>query len=340
MTGLSNGGVAPHAEAREIQLEAVYEVVDLIYQAVEEPARLAAALGALAGIAGVGEAVLVQARGGERRVLAEGHSDHVSHHGERSPENGPPGTRTVPLCGGYELVLDRTQLEPARLAAVVRLAPHLSRALRLAERVGHEALRRVVHAAHLDRLSAGVALLAPGGEVTYLNPAARRVLARAGAALALVERRLVVSNPVSRALFEATLERLEVWPRSERRTRGCRLALWDDVRLAAELLAAPFDEPLERGQARTILFLSAPEIAPTIEEIFTQMEGLTSRQARIVVQLLAGREPEEGGELDAEVVAEEVKTLFERLGTTRQRDLVRRVLRVPGELFVAAPRRD
>jgi hypothetical protein len=326
-----------------LDFEGIYDVVDLVYQAIERPEKLATALGALTRRMGASHALLIatppSGSAAPRRLVAEGHAD------PRRPgspvESTPSGgfrvvgpTRTVPIGGGYELVLDVGELAPPALAALLRVTPHLARALRLAERLGvpHPGGAATVEPA-LDRLAIGVALLAADGLVLAVNGAARAVVS-SSSLVGLREGRLLPTQAVQRTLFETLVERVSAPPTAQRSSAGGRLELHAPGRATVELVVAPWHGHLERGEAHCAVLISSPGTVPGPDEIFRAVHGLSSEESAVAGHLVAGRDPAAAmSELHPELIKKVQERVFRRLGTTRQGDLVRLLLRPPGVLF-------
>jgi hypothetical protein len=326
-----------------LDLEPIYDAVDLAYQAVERPERLPSALGALARLAGAGHVLLIASQAAShRRLVAEGRSE--AHAGSSRLESTASGgfrfadaTRTVPLGGGYELVLDVEQLSPAALAALLRVTPHLSRALRLADRVESRPAPTAAFEPTLDRLALGVALLDGEGQLLTLNRPAR-ALVSSSSLVGVARGRIEPTQAVPRTLFETLVERVLTPPAPQRRFTGGRVDLHAPGRAAVQLIVAPFRGHLERGEVECAVLISSPGAVPGPEEIFREAHGLSAEEARVATHLVSGRDPVAAlPELHPDLVRKVQEKVFRKLGTTRQLDLVRLLLRPPGVLFDAPP---
>jgi len=310
--------------------EAESGLVLMIYQAVESPDQLDSVLAALADLTGAESARLVRTGDNEHRVLATGRAKSWSGKagGEASPAmEGEVGVRILPLFGDYELVLDRSDPSPERLAHLVRLAPHLTRALRLAERLEANRDGLSLGKQSLDRLPFGVALLDREKRVLLLNRAAG-TLTRPGAPLDLREHRLIPRAAVARVMFDTLLERTVRPGRpGPRRHSGGQVTLPMRGQVGAELIVAPLRAPTERGLCACAVLMFSPRLAvPDPETLFEQAHGLSAEEARTAARLLAGRTPGDDEKLGNAEGEARLLAILEKLGTTRQNDLLSLVL--------------
>jgi hypothetical protein len=317
------------------ETKALLAVVERCYDAAEHPERLRDALAALAEIAGAGSALLLVRDGGEQRLLAASHGATRLATADRRLPLRSDTPRTVPLGGGFELVLDRVDDAGGALATLGSLAPHLARALRLGERLGARPAALDLRTADLDRLSLGVVLLGADGGAVAINRAARGVLA-AAAALELDARHLAPRAPVPNALVDSLVERIVSPPEAGRRFVGGRVRLTDETWGEIDLLLTRFDTRCEGAIVHGVALVTAQRATTSPEARFQEMFGLDERQAALAVELVVGRAS--GDAEDAESARAAIAALYAKLGTTRQADLVRLLLRPPGVVFETAER--
>lgn len=316
--------------------ERLLRVADGFYEAAEHPERLRDALGALADLTGAGSVLLLAVDGQERRLVSASHAQ--PNHGalRHRIHSTSESTRTVPLAGGFELVLDRAELSPRALASLTLLAPHVTRALRLADRLAHLVDRRELRPGDLDRLPLGIVLLDRHGEVVAINRIARELLATA-TSLRIEEARLHAATAVQEALLGTLVERVVAPAEGGRQFVGGRLHLLDEAWRSLDLLVAHCESSCERHEVRGVVLISAPGTTPTFAGRLGDVLGLGPEDAEIALDLVVGRTPTgPGGDLAAGQAR--VSALYRKLGTTRQADLLRHLLRPPGVVFEAAER--
>lgn len=306
------------------------DCLDLIYRAAEQPGCLSAALARLAELVGASSALVLAIEGSDRRLVGAAHASKPAGGARARLPVSSQSLRTVPLAGGFELVLERDGWADVELATLVQLAPHLGRALRLADRLGHHAPAPRDPLGELDRLPLAVVLLSASREVLAINRTARGLLAHC-TALAVVEHRLVATKPAARALLETLIERVTAPPDPDRRFVGGRLELDDAHWQKLELLVLrAASASLVPGTVGAVL-LSASGAVISAEQRFRELFALDEREACAAVDLLVGRSPAAVDSLPA--ATDLVRSIYRKVGTTRQADLVQAVLRSPGVLF-------
>jgi len=313
----------------------VLAVVERLYDAAEHPDRMREALAAVADLAGAGSAMLVIANGGERSLLAASHAPGRGAGSGVARSPGGAATRTVPLPGGFELVFDRVDEEPQTLASIAALTPHLIRALHLAERLGARTSTHHWKLSDLDRLPIGALLIGSDGEALAINRAARSVLSSA-TSIQLSARRLEPRAPGPRAMVETLIERLVAPPEPGRRFVGGRFHFTDETWGEVDLLLTRFDTRCENETVHAVAVVSATGAAISPEERLRSLFALDAEETALAVDLILGREP--GSPAEKEAARDRIRSLYEKLGTTRQTDLVRLLLRPPGVVFEAAER--
>jgi hypothetical protein len=306
----------------------------LIYQSVEAPDLLPAALSALASLAGAESARIVRTSASEEQLVASGSARQWegAHHGmERRRDAAAVGLRILPLSGDCELILEGSDPSSERLAEVVRVAPHLARALKLLDRLALRVSDPFSRPERLDLLPFGLLLLDRTKRAILVNRAAGALL-RPRAPLELCDGHLTPRAAVSRALLDTILEQA-VAPTRERQRRalGGRMSLAAPVQRPIELVVAPFVARCDAGESACAVLLFSPSLGVADPEaLFVRRFRLTSGEAAAAARLLAGRSPlppYAGGDLEA--ARRSVHALFGKLGTTRQSDLLRMLVELP-----------
>jgi DNA-binding CsgD family transcriptional regulator len=207
-----------------------------------------------------------------------------------------------------------------------RLAPHLQRAVALAQRFdeAREATRLAEGA--LEVLSVGVLALDAGGRILHANEQARRIL-EAGDALFDSPGGVRGIHASDTQRLRAALRRVAAGdaPQGEvvrlERVDGAPYAAI--VRSPAQL---PADGALIRARCAAVVFLLDPDhgAAPSLS-LLTHLYGLTPAEARLAVALASGEtlaEIAEGRGLRKSTVRTQLLGVFAKTGTDRQSALV------------------
>jgi len=298
----------------------------LIYQSVEAPELLPTTLSALAAFAGAATARIVRTTANDEQVMAGGSAREWQGAKAGAPRGEPAvGVRILPLSGDCELILEGCDPAAERLTRVVRMAPHLARALRLIDRLASRDGDPFAASEQLDLLSFGLLLLDGSKRSILINRAARTLL-RPRSVLELCDGHLTPRAAVSRALLDTLLERAVARGHEQRRRAvGGRMSLGAAGQPPIDLVVAPFRVRCDGGESACAVLLFSRTIGdPDPESLFVRRLGLDAGDAAAAARLLAGRSPlaaTDGGDLDG--VRRSVQDLFERLGTTRQSDLLR-----------------
>lgn len=183
-------------------------------------------------------------------------------------------------------------VDEREVALLAKLGPHVRRALQLHLRLAGLEARARSFEDGLDRLRRGVVLLDREGRITFMNRAARALLARRRGALAVVGKRL----SGRRAADRARLDRLSAAVLGQRAgpPGGGMAVVHDDDGAPVSVLAVPLPakraalEHLDEG-VRAIVFLSdAAAGLDAKDELLRAAFGLTSAEARVALSLLAG----------------------------------------------------
>jgi hypothetical protein len=318
----------------EARTRALLQLLGLVYEGTERPRALNEALALLAELTGAASILLLDTRTDRQLVAAAHAASAAAPQAVRLPLRSDR-LRIVPIAGGFELVLDHARPSDGQLGLLTLLAPHLARALRLAEHRAAAQLATDANGLHaLDRLPLAVMLLDRKGELALLNRAARSLLAGA-TALAIEERRLVPHPGVPRALFEGLVERATAPPDAERHFVGGRLELVDPNWGRIELFVARHDGCFGDQEVAVAVLLCAAGVFPGPEQRLRELHGLSADEARVAVDLIVGRPPAAPSDGDLPTL---IRGLYGKLGSTRQADLLRLLLRPPGVVFERSPR--
>lgn len=241
----------------------------------------------------------------------------------------------------YFLVL-RDRSQPAFTGEDCELmglfVPHLRRALQLQGELGRMAIEKQVALDALDEVPTAILIIDADAQVRMANAAARRMLAGADG-LGLVEGRLMLVDDEGQGLAARMRRLLGAAPQTDRPAGetfrvvrpsglGCYVGLISrlGVRQAPGAWSL-HDEPL------AIVHLRDPdEPAESRSELLQRLYGLMPSQARLADLLATGCSLKEAARqlaLTPASARQYLKLIFQKMGTHRQGDLVRKVLQTP-----------
>lgn len=235
------------------------------------------------------------------------------------PERADRMELVVPVGDGWELVLRVAVESAADRGLIERLVPHFARALGRPDDTASAAL---------DRIALPVLVVTNELEVSGSNRSARKLLDGDPGPLRIdKEGVLTLRDSVDERRFRDAV-RAACPP-----GRGGRVTLEHDDR-PIEVILAPLPAGLDRPCCLVVLHpVGGPiEVPP---RVVSDLYGLTPAEARVTSHLIGGLLPrsiaDEMG-LSYETVRSYLKSIFEKLGTTRQTDLIRLVLTGAGAL--------
>jgi len=220
-------------------------------------------------------------------------------------------------------------LAPHADALLACLAPHLRRGVTVLSELerarSHWSLVNEV----LDRIPAGVLCVGRSGRVHLTNATAARILARRDGA-SLQQRRLRVGEGAERRSFERILDRATA---DEDPQEACLSVFRPSGADRLTLLLTPLETTDKLGtdeHGMAVAFIDAPQaLSPLDARDLAALFGLTAGQARMAVLLARGLRLENvASELDLSLntVRTRIKDIFKRTRTSRQAELVRRLV--------------
>jgi DNA-binding CsgD family transcriptional regulator len=224
---------------------------------------------------------------------------------------------TTPAARGPVSAQDAAELEA--------VAPHLRRALRLAELIDLQRSGAEAHGAALRALEAPLLILDARGHPVFVNPAAVGALAE-GSVLRLRDGRLRGATDAA----ERALRRALAAP-----SAGLELPVGAPDGDGHLIFVARLGMEADRlfgtaaGGALLLAWRRAGEPAGDPLGVATRLFGLTPAQAQVLAGLLRGQAPEAIAtdlRISVTTVRTHLAALFRRTGTTRQAELVARVL--------------
>ncbi|MHA1569510.1 MAG: helix-turn-helix transcriptional regulator [Alphaproteobacteria bacterium] len=225
------------------------------------------------------------------------------------------------------------------LDLVRRLAPHLSRAVQMQQHLG--VLSAVEHTltAALDRLHLGVIFVDAAGRPILMNSVANAIIGRADGLGSTPQGIVAATTKATRALRRAIGEAAAT---STGNGLGAGRALVlprPSGAKAFEVIVSPLPGNADRiglAGAAAVLFVSDPESGPRPPlEALQQLFGLTPAEAELAAALARGRSltdfaVETGRRI--QTVRKTAKQIFSKTETTRQAELVARLLKGPAGL--------
>lgn len=227
----------------------------------------------------------------------------------------------------------------AAKAMLVRLAPHLARALEISRIAAAAKAQHALDAYTLDRLSVGIVYADAIGRVTYANTAGEDILRRgdgvkrgAGGVLAALD------PAVTERLLALIRVAAGLIPETASADNGMIAIPRLDGLAALAVLVAPLPgalAPFGRPASRAALFLRRPEDNPPPRPGLSAILNLTRAESS-VVELLAGGETLEGiagqRQVSLVTVRNQVNSALQKTGARRQSELLRLVWRASADL--------
>jgi DNA-binding CsgD family transcriptional regulator/PAS domain-containing protein len=228
--------------------------------------------------------------------------------------------------------LDQGEISDVKLAEVRLVAPHVRRAVGIADILEAKSIGRTALESALDLLTVAIVLVDGQGRVVHRNKSATALLA-AGTSLRIAGDLLSVADPKSAADLSAAISTAASLNSAERMsfagialplaaTDGSDLAAWVlplDTGLRQEL-AAPF-------HAKVAVFVRAlGDTSPFPGELFVKRFAITPAECRVLMLLTQGMTPAEAADclgISLTTVKTHMARLFEKTGTSGQPDLMR-----------------
>ncbi|MCC7253576.1 helix-turn-helix transcriptional regulator [Hyphomicrobium sp.] len=221
------------------------------------------------------------------------------------------------------------------LAILSALAPHIRRAVMIADMLDARALERDMLSATLDRIAVGVVLTDGDGCIAHAHEAAARLIEQ-GHALRRVGDEISAGDPdsareLARAIADAASGTTSDIPRS-----GILVVLKDPAGHDLAAWVLPLDNGLRRDlgaeyTARAAVFIrDLGDTSPLPAELFVRRFAITPAECRLLVLLVQGMSVTESAEtlgISLPTARTHLAHLFEKTGTSRQIDLVRLAMR-------------
>ena len=252
-------------------------------------------------------------------------------------ERQPEATEIVTVARFH----DEPAFRPAELEAFGAILPHLARAWRVKRTLAEWEARAGTLKFILDRLERAVVVAGPDGQVRFANRAADRLLSR-GDGIDSSRGRI----RAARSNYDGALHALI--DGAARTAAGAAAAAVDAVSIpvaeegrqlaiVAEPLSPAHSESLgHSSEAGAILFIGDSEASsnPSVERLRI-VYGLTAAEARLTSLVTQGHDIAGSARrlgVSRNTVKYHLKAIFDKVGVTRQTQLVRRVLADVGGL--------
>jgi len=224
----------------------------------------------------------------------------------------------------------------ARLAAHVallqRVTPHLQRALKVNRQLSGADFRWKAAEECFDRLTLGVVMLAPNMTIRFANAEGERILRQQDGLGRDREGRLLAGSSDDDTLLRASVRSLtaDLQPTEVDRGSVLRIRRRSGERPYGVLAAAarPPQGLLGREERSAILFISEGRSREPSREQLAATFGLTAAESRLLQVLLQGHGLTEAAERlgnSVNTAKTHLRALFDKLGCSRQSDLVRTV---------------
>jgi DNA-binding CsgD family transcriptional regulator/PAS domain-containing protein len=218
------------------------------------------------------------------------------------------------------------------------LKPHLQRALVLHYQFATLQAHNLGWSAALDAFGHAVFGLDAHGKVVFTNRAAES-MAQNCDALRLVQGKLVALEPhCNRTMQQLVSGAVAAGKGNGLSSGGSTLIARKGDRAPLQLTASPFRAPLVLGKpaVAALVFVSDPEaVPPSRSAVMRALYGLTPAEIRVAALLLQGTEIRELADrlgITLETGRLHVKRILGKTGCSRQADLARRMLSLPGDL--------
>ena len=253
--------------------------------------------------------------------------DWLGKHGLRYFVAGPCGT-TQQHFAYFSLQRSRGQghAQDSDVALFDLIRPHLVQAIALADSLNTLAAHRRFSDAMLDALPQAVFGLDAAGVLLFVNASGERMLARGDCLRSTVGRLITpvaAQQPRLDALIADVLDGGSGGTLSVQRTGG-------GPPCAVRVSPIHGDDIERHGHPAALVIATDPVGAVTVDEAALQaLHGLTPAEARAAVTLLDGHSIHSAAQrlgIAAETMRSHLKSIFRKMGVSRQQDLVRRLI--------------
>lgn len=247
-----------------------------------------------------------------------------------------------PESNGYSLRVVRSDGCPDFSSAdkqlIERLLPHLQQAVELRSRMQDLVIERQLFAGTIERMQVGTVMLDEKGNVLSLNAHAQAILNEQDG-ISLVGKTLKVGYTEEQQALKALIASALATTRGEVDAKGAHPTQAEAVaitrpsgrpKLSALVRAVPADEFAEGwNRPRVAVFLRDPGArAQGSSEVLRRLYDLTRAEARLALLMANGLTLEDAGDqlgIRRNTVRAHLRSIFSKMGVTRQTELIRLV---------------
>lgn len=243
--------------------------------------------------------------------------------------------RRAHLTVGVSLQLARADGEPtSRQVRMLRLmAPHIRQAMLIRNQVSAVQGRESAFQGALDQLQSPIVIVDAGLRLLWANRSGEELL-RVGDLLrccgGLVYTPIAEDHAVlARSVNDVCISRFRENVRLEIPVRGLREGRPTRVLIAM----APDRHMLDRSRHYAVIIVCDPEVPAPIPQLIAKIFGLTVAEAKLVDHLASGGTVEQFcyvNSVTSNTARTHLKRIFEKMGVSRQSDLVALVCRYVG----------
>lgn len=244
--------------------------------------------------------------------------------------------RTRFVSAGLLVPLATEARQAEHIALVQRVTPHLERALKVNRQLAGTDFRWRVAEQCFNRLSVGVILLSPDMAVQFANAEAERILSQQDGLGLNREGHLFAAAADDDVLLKASVRASVVGSATRARDRGGVLSIRrrSGVRPYGLLIAGvrPPCGVFGSVDPTAIVFISDGRWRQASAELLADTFGLTPAEARLLQTLLQGHGLTEAADQlgnSINTAKSHLRALFEKLGCSRQTDLISTVTSHP-----------
>ena len=212
------------------------------------------------------------------------------------------------------------------IARFKMIQPHLATALNIADTLGTLATHQRFSDTLLDSLPQAIFGLANDGALLFTNESAEHLLAR-GICFKLANRRLTTADPTQQSELDKAIASTM---RNDTPQTGQRLLLRRSdggLPYAARLSHLSMDEAMPLVRPTVLIIVNVPEALHGIEtQCLSDLYGLTPCETRLASAILHGHSLQSAAQCQGssiETMRCHLKSVFRKVGVSRQQDLVR-----------------